>query len=63
LQRPTVRKGSRGEHVETLQKLLGVAIDGKFGPKTEAAVKAAQRKAKLTADGIVGPYTWAALSV
>lgn len=62
LKRPTIRKGAKGEHVEALQKLLGIDVDGKFGKATEAAVKAAQKKARLGADGVVGPYTWAALA-
>lgn len=35
-----------------------LATDGKFGPKTEAAVVAFQRKCGLMDDGIVGPETW-----
>lgn len=34
--------------------------DGIFGPKTEAAVKAVQERAGITADGIWGPNTQAA---
>lgn len=59
----TIKNGSRGADVSTLQKLLGVTVDGIFGPKTEAAVKEFQKKKGLDVDGIVGPKTWAALGV
>ena len=36
-------------------------IDGRLGKKTRSAVKAFQKKNKLTADGVVGEKTWAAL--
>ena len=54
--------------VRTLQQLLRarnhpVAIDGIFGPNTEAAVKAFQQSKGLAADGIVGPLTWPKLIV
>jgi hypothetical protein len=38
-----------------------IAVDGNYGPVTEAAVKMFQSRAGFTADGIVGPITWAAL--
>jgi peptidoglycan hydrolase-like protein with peptidoglycan-binding domain len=65
--RPTLRRGSRGTAVRTLQnrlKALGYSVgtvDGIFGAKTDTAVRAFQRKKRLTADGIVGAKTWAAL--
>ena len=59
--RPTLKLGAKGKDVRYLQKLLGVAIDGAFGPSTEAAVKKSQVKNKLFADGVVGAYTWAAI--
>lgn len=58
---PTLRKGATGEYVKQLQTLLGIAVDGSFGPKTETAVKALQAKHKFVVDGICGPMTWAAL--
>ena len=57
----TIKRGSKGDDVVTLQKLLGITADGDFGPKTEAAVKAYQSVHGLVADGIVGAKTWAAL--
>ena len=53
-----LKNGSEGAEVKKLQVKLGVEAIGKFGPKTEAAVKAWQKANGLTADGIVGPGTW-----
>lgn len=58
----TLRKGSTGPYVVTLQTMLGVSADGAFGPMTEAAVKAWQASHGLVADGIVGPATKAAMN-
>lgn len=49
----TLKKGSGGEAVEYVQKRLNVSVDGKFGPKTEAAVKTFQRAKGLPEDGVV----------
>ena len=54
-----LKVGSEGEDVKKLQEKLGVDAIGKFGPKTETAVKAWQAANGLTADGIVGDGTWA----
>lgn len=54
-----LRVGSQGEDVTKLQIKLGVDPIGKFGPKTEAAVKGWQAAHGLTPDGIVGDATWA----
>ena len=54
-----LRVGSTGDDVKKLQELLGVDVIGKFGPKTEAAVKGWQAAHGLTPDGVVGDATWA----
>lgn len=55
---PTVRKGSHSEYVKELQAAIGTDVDGDFGPKTEAKLKAYQTAHNLVADGICGPQTW-----
>lgn len=59
--RPVLRQGSTGPAVRTLQELLGVTVDGDFGPLTDRAVRDFQQANGLTVDGVVGPATWAAL--
>lgn len=59
----TIKLGSRGADVVTLQKKLNLTPDGNFGPLTDKAVREFQKKNGLTADGIVGPKTWEALGV
>lgn len=56
-----IRKGSRGELVRRIQHITGAAEDGLFGPQTELAVRAWQKKHGLDSDGIVGPLTWKAM--
>jgi putative chitinase len=53
-----LKLGSEGEDVKKLQVKLGVDPIGKFGPKTDAAVKSWQSENGLTPDGIVGDGTW-----
>ena len=63
------RRGSTGDTVIQIQKKLknwgyyDGTIDGVFGLKTEEAVKAFQKKNGLTADGVVGAKTLAALGI
>jgi len=60
--------GSRNSDVTILQEKLHAlgmysgAIDGDFGPMTQAAVEQYQTSKGLTSDGIVGPQTRAALN-
>jgi peptidoglycan hydrolase-like protein with peptidoglycan-binding domain len=49
--------------VEWLQKALKLAVDGEFGPETEAAVRRLQARHGLSVDGVVGPSTWALIDV
>lgn len=63
---PTIRQGSSGSAVSTLQSLLNshgyhLTVDGKFGPATKAAVMAFQAAQGIGVDGIVGPITWSRL--
>lgn len=65
--RATLKYGSRGTDVTYLQQRLAAqgysvgTIDGIFGNKTLAAVKAFQADNGLTVDGIAGSKTWAEL--
>ena len=62
----TIKKGSTGPDVVECQEdliklgydLSPYGADGKFGAKTEEAVKQFQTSVGLKADGIVGPKTW-----
>ena len=45
-----------------VQAVLGIAMDGWFGPKTDTAVRAFQQAQGLTVDGWVGPATWERLA-
>lgn len=62
-----LKVGSTGSGVANLQTYLNsqganLVVDGKFGPLTDAAVKAYQTTNKLTADGIVGKNTSASMN-
>ncbi len=68
-----LRRGSSGPNVVVIQTELNriaqnypaipkiADVDGIFGSRTEAAVRAFQEIFDLTPDGIVGPATWYAL--
>ena len=66
VQKPTLRRGSKGEYVTLAQTLLNnrgynlgrCGIDGDFGAATQAAVKQFQEDWNLVQDGVVGPMTW-----
>ena len=69
---PILRKGSKGEAVKTLQRLLNalgftdasekaLAVDGSFGTATLYALKSYQNAKRLEVDGICGAATWGAL--
>jgi peptidoglycan hydrolase-like protein with peptidoglycan-binding domain len=65
---PLEQQGSTGEDVRTVQYLVTAqghptAVDGVFGPATQAAVQAFQSSRGLGADGIVGPQTWPQLII
>ncbi len=47
--------------VTYVQWALKIAADGKWGPKTKAALKSYQRAHGLVPDGVVGPATWSSL--
>lgn len=64
---PIEKRGSSGRCVRVIQEMLnltngaGLSIDGSFGPRTEAAVRAFQAKTGIKQDGQVGPQTWGRL--
>jgi peptidoglycan hydrolase-like protein with peptidoglycan-binding domain len=74
----TVKQGSQGDAVRGVQEEFkqrdlsgnpnaGLAVDGIFGPATDAAVRGFQQALhtdipSVTVDGIAGPVTWQALT-
>ena len=66
LVRGVIRLGDEGEDVRRMQTLLRadgamIDVDGIWGPQTEGAVGAYQRKVGLVEDRVCGPMTWGAL--
>jgi peptidoglycan hydrolase-like protein with peptidoglycan-binding domain len=62
---PVLRIGSTGLPVRRAQKRMSLVgfdvggVDGRYGAKTESAVKDLQQRFQVTIDGVVGPQTWA----
>ncbi|MGH2943293.1 MAG: peptidoglycan-binding domain-containing protein [Solirubrobacteraceae bacterium] len=65
---PVLKQGSKGLPVRRLQHRMSAVgfdtggVDGRFGPKTEQAVRELQEQAGIDVDGIVGPDTWAVVN-
>lgn len=63
-----LRPGARGEDVKQLQEILRLAghdpgaVDGVFGPITQAAIESFQAETGIGVDGKIGPITRAELS-
>lgn len=62
-----LRRGDSGDEVRALQLRLNAAgfslvVDGQFGPLTEQAVRAFQKRSGLVVDGLAGPKTEAVLN-
>jgi peptidoglycan hydrolase-like protein with peptidoglycan-binding domain len=61
---PTLTLGATGLPVRRAQKRMSLVgyqvggVDGRYGSKTEAAVKQLQQQHAITADGVVGAQTW-----
>lgn len=66
---PILKRGTKGEEVKTVQRILAsmgytdtygktLDVDGSFGSKTEYAIKAFQKAEKISVDGAIGSNTW-----
>ena len=53
--------GAAGPAVATVQRAVGVTVDGEYGPATKAAVEAWQHRRGVPQTGAVDPATWLAL--
>jgi hypothetical protein len=54
--------GSEGATVRTIQRVVGSTVDGFYGPKTSAAVRAWQALNRFPATGSVDAPTWRTIS-
>lgn len=59
----TLKLGSKGKLVESLQNFLKLTVDGVFGEKTKLAVQKWQKDNGLLDDGIVGQMTWTTMGL
>ena len=57
---PLIKEGCVGSSVRLWQELIGVEVDGQFGPVTQGATIGFQNNHDLKIDGEVGPKTWGA---
>jgi peptidoglycan hydrolase-like protein with peptidoglycan-binding domain len=61
---PVLKIGSTGLPVRRAQKRMSLVgydvggVDGRYGTRTEVAVKNLQQQRGLAVDGVVGPETW-----
>jgi peptidoglycan hydrolase-like protein with peptidoglycan-binding domain len=61
---PVLQEGASGLPVRRLQSRMSAVgfdtggVDGRFGAKTEAAVRKLQHDYKISVDGVVGAQTW-----
>jgi peptidoglycan hydrolase-like protein with peptidoglycan-binding domain len=61
---PVLKAGATGLPVRRLQSRMSAVgfdtggVDGRFGAKTEAAVRKLQQNFNLSVDGVVGAKTW-----
>ncbi len=68
MQALVLAQGARGALVRRLQQGLVESsydtggVDGRYGPRTTAAVRMAQKQRRLTETGGVDPVTWAAIT-
>lgn len=57
---PLIKEGCVGSSVRLWQELIGVPVDGEFGPITHGATIGFQNNHDLKVDGEVGPKSWGA---
>lgn len=64
---PVLKIGSKGLPVRRAQKRMSLVgydvggVEGRYGPKTEAAVKKLQQQSGIAVDGVVGLKAWSVI--